>query len=194
MRWLTYLARRLEGVPICVLATVRPIEDEDPSLTELLVDPTTKAVRPNALSAPSVIELVRAELASEAEEAFCLACHRATGGNPLLLRELLRTLAAENVPPIADSTEIVERLAPDAVARSVKLRLSRLPGEASRLARAVAVLGDGVERDQAAGLAGLERRQLAPAAATLARVDLLRPQPPFAFVHPLIRNAVFRKE
>ncbi|HJQ73948.1 MAG TPA: LuxR C-terminal-related transcriptional regulator, partial [Gaiellaceae bacterium] len=55
----------------------------------------------------------------------------------------------------------------------------------------VAVLGDRAEREQAAALAGLERRQVAPAAAALARVHLLRPEPPFSFVHPLVRNAVY---
>ncbi|HEY7076259.1 MAG TPA: LuxR C-terminal-related transcriptional regulator, partial [Solirubrobacteraceae bacterium] len=191
LRWLAYLARRLEGVPACVLATLRPIEDEHPLLTELLADPATTIVRPSPLSAPAVADLVRRELGAEAEEAFSLACHHATGGNPLLLRELLRTLAAEDVAPIAASVPVVDRLAPDAVTRSVRLRLGRLPAEAARLARAVAVLGDRAEREQAAALAELERRQIGPAAAALARVDLLRPDPPFAFVHPLVRNAVY---
>ncbi|HET8529175.1 MAG TPA: AAA family ATPase [Gaiellaceae bacterium] len=191
LRWLAYLARRLEGVPVSVLATLRPVEDEHPLLAELLADPATAIVRPNALSAPSVAELVRQELGDEAEEAFCLACLHATGGNPLLLRELLRTLAAEDVAPVAESAPVVERLAPDAVTRSVRLRLARLPAEAARLARVVAVLGDRAERDQAAALAELERREVAPAAAALARVDLLRPEPPFSFVHPLVRNAVY---
>jgi DNA-binding CsgD family transcriptional regulator len=191
LRWLAYLARRLEGVPVCVVATLRPVEDEDPLLAELLADPATAIVRPSALSAPSVAELVRHELGADAEDAFCLASHHATGGNPLLLRELLRTLASEDVAPVAASVAVVERLAPDAVTRSVRLRLGRLPREAARLARAVAVLGDRVERERAAALAQLERRQIAPAAAALARVDLLRPEPPFSFVHPLVRNAVY---
>jgi class 3 adenylate cyclase/DNA-binding CsgD family transcriptional regulator len=191
LRWLAFVARRLEGMPVSVFATLRPVEDEHPLLAELLADPATTIVRPNALSAPSVAELVRAELGAEAEEAFCLACHQATGGNPLLLRELVRTLAAEDVAPVTASVPVVDRVAPDAVTRSVRLRLARLPAEAARLARAVAVLGDRAERDQAAPLAGLERRQIAPAAAALARVDLLRPEPPFSFVHPLVRNAVY---
>ena len=191
LRWLTYLARRLEGARVCVLATLRPVEDEHPLVAELLSDPATAVVRPNALSAPSVADLVRQELGAEAEEAFCLACHHATGGNPLLLRELVRTLAGEDVAPVAASVGVVERLAPDAVTRSVRLRLGRLPAEATRLARVVAVLGDRAEREQAAALAGLGRRQVAPAAAALARVDLLRPDPPFSFVHPLVRNAVY---
>ena len=85
LRWLAYLARRLEGVPVCALATLRPVEDEHPVLTELLADPATVIVRPNALGAASVAELVRQELGADAEESFCLACHHATGGNPLLL-------------------------------------------------------------------------------------------------------------
>jgi class 3 adenylate cyclase len=191
LRWLAYLARRLEGLPVCVLATLRPVEDEHPLLAELLADPATAIVRPNALSAPSVTELVRQELGADAEEEFCLASHRATGGNPLLLRELLRTLADQDIAPAAASVAVVERLAPDAVTRSVRLRLGRLPTEAARLARGVAVLGDRVEREHAAALAELERRQIAPAAAALARVDLLRPEPPFSFVHPLVGNAVY---
>lgn len=191
LRWLAYLARRLEGVPACVLATLRPVEDEDPLLSELLADPASAIVRPNALSPASVAELVQQELGAGAEEPFSHACHHATAGNPLLLRELLRTLAAEDVAPIAASVPVVDRLAPDAVTRSVRLRMARLSQEAARLARAVAVLGDRAERDQAAALAELERRHVAPAAAALARIDLLKPEPPFSFVHPLIRNAVY---
>lgn len=191
LRWLIYLARRIEGQGVCVIATIRPGSEESPLLSELLVDPGIAVLQPSALSLNSVTALVRAELGADADEAFCLACHRATGGNPLLLRELMRTLAAGDVPPIATSATVVERAAPDAVARSVRLRLSRLPSEAGRLARAVAILGDGVDRERAAALTDLEHRQIAPAAAVLARVDLLRQRPPFAFIHPVVRNAVY---
>ena len=191
VRWLAYLARRLEGMRVSVFATLRPVESEHPLVTELLADPSTVIVRPNALSAPSVAELVQQELGADADEAFSRACHQATGGNPLLVRELLRTLAAEDVAPVASFVPMVEHLAPGAVTRSVGLRLARLSPEPARLARAVAILGDRAERDQAATLASLERRQVAPAAAALARVDLLRSEPPFSFVHPLVRNAVY---
>jgi class 3 adenylate cyclase/DNA-binding CsgD family transcriptional regulator len=192
LRWLAYLTRRLEGLRVAVLATLRPIDEEQPVLDELLLDPALTTIRPSALSVPSVADLVRAELGSDADEPFVSACHSATGGNPLLLRELLRSLASEDVAPIAAAVGVVERLAPDAVTRSVRLRLARLPEPAARLARAVAVLGDRAERDHAAALAELERRDVAPAAAALARIDLLRPEPPFSFVHPLVRNAVYQ--
>ena len=174
LRWVAYLVRRLEGTAVGVLCAVRPTEDEDPVVAELLADPATTIVRPSALSAAAVSDLVREELSADADEAFCVACHRATGGNPLLLEELIRTVAAEQVAPSARSVDVLERLAPDAVARSVKLRLARLPAEAAALARAVAVLGDGADGRHAAALAGIERRSLAPAAAVLTRVDLLQ--------------------
>ena len=191
LRWLAYLVRRIEGQGVSVVATLRPVEEEDPLLAELLLDPAIVVLRPKALSAPSVAELVRAELGAEADDAFSLACHRMSGGNPLLLRELLRALAAEEIPPVAASSAIVERVAPDAVARSVRLRLSHLSPEASRLARAIAVLGDGTSRDYAAALAELDPRQVRAAAASLARIDLFRVQAPLAFAHPVVRNAVY---
>ena len=191
LRWVAYVVRRLEGTAVGVLCAVRPIEDEDPVLAELLADPATTIVRPSALSVAAVIDLVREELSADADKAFCVGCHRVTGGNPLLLQELIRTLAAEGVAPSAGSVEVLERLAPDAVARSVRLRLARLPAEAAALAGAVAVLGDGADRRHAAALAGIEQRSQAPAAAVLARVELLRPDPPLRFVHPLVRNAVY---
>ena len=175
-----------------VLCAVRPIEDEDPVLAELLADPATTIVRPSALSVAAVTDLVREELSADADEAFCVACHRATGGNPLLLEELIRTVAAEQVAPSAGSVEVLERLAPDAVARSVKLRLARLPAEAAALARAVAVLGDGADRPARAprwpGSSGVRRR---PRLRCSRGSIFCCPDPPLRFVHPLVRNAVY---
>jgi DNA-binding CsgD family transcriptional regulator len=191
LRWLGHLVRRIDGVAVSVVGTVRTPAEESVLLSELLADPVTELVHPAALSAAAASALVRTELSTEAEEAFCIACHRSTGGNPLLLCELLRALAVENVSPVAESVAAVEHAAPDAVARSVGLRLWRLSPQALRLARAVAILGDCADRDQATALARLDHQELARAVATLARVDLLRRPPRLAFVHPLVRNVVY---
>src|SRR5262249_37531572 len=52
LRWLLYLTRRLEGVPLLVVAGTRPPEGEghDPSLVaELIADPEAAAIRPQPL-------------------------------------------------------------------------------------------------------------------------------------------------
>jgi predicted ATPase len=165
---------------------------EDRLLAELVADPDVFVVRPPPLSEAAVTVLVRATLSPEAEAGFCAACYAATGGNPLLVRELITALAAQGVPPTADQAARVREIGPEGVERSVRLRLSRLPDEAGLLARAVAVFGDDVELEDAAALAALEREAAADAAAALGRAGILRSELPLAFAHPVVRRCLRR--
>ena len=193
LRWLVYLVRRLEGLPVLVAACLRPAEPdgEDRLLAELTAAPSLFLVRPPPLSESAVSLLVRETLSPEADAEFCAACFAVTGGNPLFVHELIRALAAEGVSPTADQLARVREIEPEGVARSLRLRLARLPAEAGMLARAVAILGDDVELRDAAALAALERGRAADAVTTLARADILRPDLPLAFVHPVVRAAVY---
>ena len=193
LRWLSYLIRRLEGLPLLVVACLRPAEPdgEDRALAEVVSDPAVFVVRPPPLSEAAVSVLVRATLSQEAEAEFCAACYAATGGNPLFVRELIAALASQGVAPRADQAPRLREIGPEGVVRSVRLRLSRLPAEADLLARAVAVLGDDVELQDAAALAALDHEPAADAAAALGRAGVLRPELPLAFVHPVVRAAVY---
>ena len=148
-------------------------------------------IRPAPLSAEAAARLVRESLSADAEDAFCSACHEETGGNPLLLHELVQAIAAEDLAPTDVNMPRLRELGARAGSRAVSVRLSRLPPDARRLAEAVAVLGDEADPRQAAALADLDARAASEAAAALARVGVLRPQPPFGFVHPLIGAAVY---
>jgi DNA-binding CsgD family transcriptional regulator len=192
LRWLSYLARRLEGSRLCVLVTVRSGEEEDPLLAELLADPATVILRLPPLTASAVGALVRTVIGADADDSFCQACHRASGGNPLLVRELVRAVEAEGIAPSAGSIGVVERLAPDAVCRSVHARLSRLPVEAGAVARAIAVLGDGADGKRVAQLADVDPRALTAAAAALTSLQLIHDDEPLRFVHPVVRNCVYQ--
>ena len=108
-------------------------------------------------------ELVRARLGADADERFCAACPRATGGNPLLLRQLLNALEADGVQPDAAHADVVADIGPRAVSRTVLLRLARLPDEAVSVARAVAVLGESADLPAVAALAELDEQQVADA-------------------------------
>jgi DNA-binding CsgD family transcriptional regulator len=193
LRFVAYLARRLEGLPVLVATTLRSAEPgTDPALLgEIVNDPATVAVRPGALSPEGVCELVRDRLAEQADDSFCGACHETTGGNPLLLRQLLSSLESEGVAPESRNAAMVRDIGPRAVSRTVLLRLARLPAEAAAVARAVAVLGENADLPAAAALAELDERVAADATAALARAEILRPDPPLAFVHPLVRDAIY---
>jgi class 3 adenylate cyclase/DNA-binding CsgD family transcriptional regulator len=193
LRWLLYVARRLEGLPLLVVAGLRPPEQsrERELLTELVADPAALVIRPTALGPASIAQLGREVFGAEPHPAFVEAARRASGGNPLLVRALLETLASERVEPSAEQAERVLEIGPEPVARGVALRLSRLPAEATALARAVAVLGDGAQLDHAGRLAELDPELAGHVATTLARADLLRLEMPLEFVHPVVRAAVY---
>jgi DNA-binding CsgD family transcriptional regulator len=193
LRWLVHLVRRLDGLPLLLAAGTRPPEQSEQAalMTELLTDPAAVVLRPGTLNPESVAVLARDVFSAEPAEDFCAACHEVTGGNPLYLRALLTTLAADGLPPTAESSPHVREVGPEPVARAVSVRLSRLPEEAGALARAIAVLGDGAELGVAAALAGLDRSAAAAASAALARAELLRLEPALEFAHPVVRAAIY---
>jgi hypothetical protein len=102
LRFVVYLSRRLDGLPLLVLATLRTGErhEDDDLLAEVLLDPSTAVVRPGPLTREGTAELVRRRL-GEPAPLFLTACHTTTAGNPLLLRQLLRALEADRVRPDA---------------------------------------------------------------------------------------------
>ena len=136
---------------------------------------------------------MREELGADADAAFSAACRAATGGNPLLLRQLLRALEAEGIRPDADQSAVVRAVGPRAVSRTVLLRLARLPADAAAVARAAGVLGESADaagRRRARRARRGRRRRRDPRAR--ARGDP-PPEPPLAFVHPLVRDAVYHE-
>ncbi|MTD45083.1 hypothetical protein GKE82_12470 [Conexibacter sp. W3-3-2] len=193
LRFLVYLARRLDGLPVLLVGTLRTGETgTDPHLlAELLVAPQTETLTLAPLTPTATAGLVRARLGADADDAFCVACHDASGGNPLLLRQLLHALESDRVAPTAERVGAVLEVGPRAVSRTVLLRLARLDADALALARAVALLGDEADLGVAAELAGLDRARAAAATGPLARVEILRPELPLGFVHPLVRDAVY---
>ena len=195
LRWLCYLAPRLEGVPLLVVLASRPAEQgrEPTLLTQLLTDPGALALRTGPLHRESVAVLVRELLSGDPDESFVEACCAATGGNPLFLRALLEELAREGTAPKAEHAPFVHAIGPEAVSRAVQLRLARLSPEASALADAIAMLGEDAELEQAGTLASLDRATVHAAASDLARVDLIQIGRPLRFVHPVVRAAVYER-
>jgi predicted ATPase len=148
-----------------LVATAARMEDASPDsrlVLDIAQDPAAVAIRLSALSEDGTGELVRDRMAKDAERAFCAACHRATGGNPLLLQELVKTMQGENIRPDAAHADAIREVGPRAVSRTVLLRLSRLPSDAIAVARAVALLGDGASLPATAALAD-RRDRLRPA-------------------------------
>lgn len=167
LRFLVYLAARLEGLPLLLVLGLRPDEPgtDRELLAQLDTHPDADVLRPAALSEEAVAAVVESRLGVRPAPEFAAACRASTGGNPFLVRELLLALSADGVDPTG-GPERVHQLGPETVARSLLRRLARLPSKSGALARAVAVLGARAELRHAAKLAdahpdsgpGIERR------------------------------------
>ena len=195
LRFLAYLERRLERLGVLVMAASRTEDTEAGSrlIWEIAQDPVAVSIPLSALSMHAVEQIVRDRLGPGAESSFCAACHHVTGGNPLLLGELLKTMRAEGVAPDAAHADAIREIGPRAVGRTVLLRLGRLGPDAVAVARAVAVLGDGASLPATASLANLDESTVADATRALIAAEILRPEAPLGFVHALVRDAVYHE-
>jgi len=191
LRFLAYLARRCEDLPVVVIPTVRRGEPDREPLRAIANRRATELLELRDLDRGASEAIVRGRLPNAAPE-FRQACHRAAHGNPLLLQELLEELIRSGVSPTADNAAAVAGVTPESVQRMASERLATMPPAHRDLAAAVAVLGEHASLAQAAALSGLDLERASDAADALAAAGLLRPDLPLEFVHPLLREGVYR--
>ena len=192
LRFLAFLLTRLEELDAALIVATRPRETGTDAelLATLATDPSADVIRLAPLTGAGVAELVQSRLAVVPDPTFVEACLRATQGMPFLLHELLEALNEARIGPTAEAARDVERIGAGTVGRSIRLRLRRLPQNAGRLARALAVLEQS-DLLQAARLAGLEEIEAAEAAELLATAGILAARRPLTFIHPIVRSGIY---
>ena len=192
LRFLAFLQPRLDELPVALVVALRP-DEEGPAaelLAGLVADAGADVLRPPALSPAAVAHVLAQWLGVEPAPVFAAACHRATGGTPLLVDQLARACRDEGIAPSTDAAPRVEELGARPVARWAQVRLGRLPPDAGALARAVAVL-ETAELREAGTLADLDPAAAAAAADRLTAAGILDAGRPLAFSHPLVRAGVY---
>ena len=187
LRFLVYLARRLDELPIALVVAARTGEPGAPQelLDMLSAQAGDARLLPAPLTPPASLALVRSE-AGDIDDAVGQTVHEMAGGNPLLLREAALIAASEGM-----SLGAIAQLRPQTLARSVLRRLDRLEPPATELARAVAVLDRDASLAHAAALAGAGTDDAARAVDDLVAARVLAPGRPLQFVHPLMRSALY---
>lgn len=193
LRFLLYLAPRLEGLPVALVMSSRPpgADGDGEALAALRGALVDRRLCLRELGLDAVAHLVRASLPSAGEE-LCAVCAEITKGNPFYVREVLLTLAEQCPGTTAGSIDGLRALAGESIARAGLSRLVRVGPQAVALGRALAILDDGAPLRQAAKLAQLELSAAASAADALVDEDVLAPGEPLAFAHSLIRDQVYR--
>jgi DNA-binding CsgD family transcriptional regulator/tetratricopeptide (TPR) repeat protein len=192
LEFVLYVLHRLDELPVALVMTRRPdpAGEASEALDRISTHPKVHVDSLSPLGLDAVEELARDALGDRADPALAEVSLEVTGGNPFYLRELLIALAED---PGASGLELARRtraLAPDAVTRSLRVRVGRLGSDAGALARSVAILGADVPLRRAAALAGLSIRDASAAANSLAGAEVLLAREPLRFVHPLVQHAI----
>lgn len=193
LRWLHYLAGRLDGLPILVVVASRSTSPEAPvPLIEAIKDrPGVRMIRPAPLSPVASADLLERIFDATPQEGFVRTAHEVTGGNPFFLEALGRSLAEDGIPPEDGRSDQLIQVRPEAVSRSMLVRLAALPASSRAAARAIAVLGDATEPQHVARLADVRQEDVPQAGALLADAGLLAANRPLRFAHPIIRSTLY---
>ena len=190
LRFMHYVAQRLDELPVMILIGQRPREgvaEDDPGAL-LASHPDANHLRPSRLTRGAIGEMVQANGIDDPDEAIRRTCWEMTSGNPFFATELLR--AARDSP--TRSVDLVRGEAvPETVSRSIRSRLDRIGDASRRVAEAVAVLGDGATMGDVIGLSGIDEATAADAVRRLVDAAILDPGKSVAFIHPIARSAIY---
>ncbi len=196
---LRHVVRAREGAALLIVGTYRHGELPEASALGRLFDDLRRQqllahVEVGGLEAPDVAELAEALMPRPPAPAMVERLHAATRGNPFLLEEVLRELAA-SPGAAADAADPLLRIRiPEMVQVLMRRRLARLPEPVRRTLLEAAVAGPELDFELLVSLAGGEDPALAAVEQGLAAhilVELPARGERFAFAHALLRRTLY---
>ncbi len=186
LRYLAFLATRLEDVPAALIVATRPAP-AGPDLAAALGADDVIQLPP--LSPAGVGRLV-VEAGMPDDGGFAVSCHHATRGTPFLVCQLITALREERVSAADAAASRLGRIGSRSVGRWALARLGGPGTPSDRLARAVAVLEEG-DLPTAAALAELDLDCAADAVDGLVAAGILEAERPLRYAHPIVRSGIY---
>jgi DNA-binding CsgD family transcriptional regulator len=184
-RALEFAARRLEGLPVGFLLSVRG-DAAAPLSLDRSPGARLERVRIGPLSAGAVHQLIKARLGGTFGRAELLRVHRVTAGNPFHALELASSLLREGRPAAGEPLPV-----PEDVRALVTRRLQRLPAATRELLLVAAAMpSPTVESLRLATRASAKQMHARLARAEAAGVVIARGES-VRFRHPLFASAIY---
>lgn len=184
------LAREIRELPICLLVAYRTGEPyTDAARQTFSTGSAPERIAPGPLSLRGSTEIVRDQLGAAAPAELCRACAEGSGGNPLLLGELLNALRESGLGAAA-TTEDVRGLSTYAAGDLARARLDRCSAWSRRVALSLAVLGTAEDPTLVAAAAEVGIDELEEALRELRELELSS-ELELSLRHPLLGRAVF---
>ncbi len=186
VRLISFVADRLAGRPVAIVAAWRDTESVDDELAGALAEVGALSgamkIELRGLDRLDVGDLWRALGGPQLERIQAERLHRRTGGNPLFLAELVRSSEPASVGLTSNLRD------------AVNARLLALPEPCRQLVTVAALCPGGFGEELLAELTGLDADGLTDALETLLAARILTEDPgaiaQFVFTHPVIAESV----
>ena len=189
LRHLCHLCRRLDGLRVVVLLTIRT--GEPPRLaTDELSELAWLWIEPPPLSVGGVGEMVQRILGEPPSARFAQACRKQTGGYPLYLAELLREARERGVRPDDAAIEELEYVDASGLAAHVWRRIEAVGAGADCVVGLISILAGRAEPGLISRLSDLAAARVVEIVDALTTKGVLQPGVPLRFAHPIISAAV----
>ena len=190
LRWLEFLMRRADTLPLLVVLALRT--EIEPvaagALADISAQPRSLTVGVGPLADADVATMISRAFPGPADQSFVHNAAMVSGGNPLVLTRLLHELRDLGVAADCEGARRVTEVGRYVVATSVRATLDSKPDWVREVAIAVAVLGDHGE-ELLGALAGVPASQVETALEVLRGADILAADRT-ELVHDVVRSAV----
>src|ERR1019366_7261026 len=189
LRFIEYLGRRLAGVPLLIALAARPAAPGEPADMLSRMRPELELwAAPPLLSEDATAAIVRRRLGEGTPAQVLGAFHLATGGNPLLIEELLAEREGHDAPI---SAEEIAAMGPKRIAEGLIGRAGSLGTDGPAILHALAVLGGGSELRAIGPLAQVDPGRAAEILDGLAAASILDGGSEHRFAHPLLGTSIY---
>jgi len=191
LRFLDFLVRRLDDLPLMVCIGLRSQAPDDAGIIDRLKHaPLAQVLWPMPFTTEGCQQFLTASLDTPADVTFAAACLESTGGSPLLLEELVRELRSARITPTEDEIDRLRELGPVTIAPIVRRRLGELPAEAMLIAQSLFVLGDGAPPERLVRHAAIPASMVEELAQALRSANVLWAGTVLSFSHSTVRDAI----
>ncbi|MEU4475717.1 LuxR C-terminal-related transcriptional regulator [Micromonospora sp. NPDC023888] len=193
LRFLNYLGARAERTPMLLAVALDPADRGSAVdwLGGVSTSLETTLLRLAPLSEAATHHLVSLLLGPASSPEFAAACFDATGGNPLLLHEVLAEVATGRSGSPEEALSGLSRRPPARVMRQLVRRLQNLPRSSLAVARAVAVLGVAEDPVVVSRTADCLEADVDDAVTALVDAEVMTDGPALRFAQPMLRTAVY---
>ncbi|MFF3217093.1 AAA family ATPase [Streptomyces sp. NPDC002886] len=192
LRWFSYIARRLDDLPVLMVATL-PASAAAQVAEQLGPLPYLMRLWPEPLCPTCTTELVDRAFDSPVDQELAALCHTLAHGNPLVLHDLVTRLRRTHVPPGSPDPDQVLPIGAQALSETVLAWLGEDDPCASELLTQLAVLGPDTDPAVCAALSKHGEVHDQQARETLVRAGLLEAGVPGRFTHTAVRPAVLAR-